>query len=293
VNNRPECIPCCLRRTIRTAHLVTSDEWLHRKILGEAMQELSRVAELVPPAELAFAVFRRASKVLGVADPYADEKHRWVEEAMGNADRIRAAVDGAPDPFVHALKLSVAANLLDWELRDDIAQGYSLKTLLDEAGDVQLDPDHVEDLRRAAAEASRVFFIHASAGELFFDRLLIERMRKPKDSVVSVVRDSATLAQATREDAEAVGLPQVARVIDPGISCLGILLSASSKGFREEYAQASLVVAKGQAVYETLEGRVAQAEETAKDVFFLLRVKCAVMARQLGAAVGDCVVEPM
>jgi uncharacterized protein with ATP-grasp and redox domains len=291
MNNRPECIACCLRRVLHTAELVTTDEWLHRKLLGEVMQDLSRVDELATPAEVIFSAARRASKTLGVLDPYGEEKRRWIEQATSNADLIRGAVDASADPFAAAVKLSVAANLLDCELREERVRGFSLVSLVEEIDGLPFASDNLEELRQAVARASSILFIHDTAGELFFDRLLIEKMQKHQQAVTSVVREAPILGDATREDAIAVGLDQVARIIDPGIDCLGVPLSAASQSFREEYAAADLVVAKGQAAYETLEGKDSQLGGEPKEIFFLLRVKCPVMARQLGVEIGDCIVE--
>ena len=299
MNNRPDCIPCCLRRVLHTADVVSDDEWLHRKILGEVMQDLCRVDELMTPAEMIFSISRKASKTLGVTDPFAAEKKRWSDEVNGNLDVIRAKVDESPDPFRKALELSLAANLIACETRDGLvraghgsASGFNLVSLLAEVDALPFADENVEDFRESVAQADRILFVHDAAGELFFDRLLIETLQKPADSVASVVRESPILGCATREDAKAFGIDEVARVIDPGIACLGVPLSACSKGFREDYAAASLVIAKGQAAYETLEGDSVELDGSAKETYFLLRVRCDVMARQLGVAVGDCVLEP-
>lgn len=292
MNNRPECLPCCLRRVLHTADKSTSDEWIHRKILAEAMQELSRTDDKATPAELMHATIRRVGKTLGVADPYQEEKRRWVHDTLGNGDWIRSIVDGAGDPFEAALHLSAAANILDCELRQDIVgKGFSLKALVEGYAAVPFAKDSVAELREALARAGKILFIHDAAGELFFDRLLIERFEKPADAVFSVVRETAILADATVEDASAVGLDRVARVITPGIDCMGIPLHFCSSEFRDHYRSADVVIAKGQACLETLEGKDARIDGAAKDVFFLLRVKCALVARHLGASVGDCMLE--
>jgi uncharacterized protein with ATP-grasp and redox domains len=291
MNNQPECIPCCLQRVLHTAGLVTDDEWLHRKILADAMQELSRADELATPAELIFTLSQRTAKTLGLSTPFADEKRRWIEETTANADLVRAAVDGSPDPFVTALKFSLAANLIDCELRENIVRGFSLKSMMSEVESLSLNAEAVEEFREAVARASSILFVHDTAGELFLDTILIEKMGKPPEACNSVVREGPVLGDATVEDALAAGLDRVARLTDPGISCLGLPLNACSQSFREEYRAADLIIAKGQAAYETLEGQDAQIDGEAREVFFLLRVKCRVMARQLGVEVGDCVVE--
>ncbi len=292
MNNQPECIPCCLRRLLHTADRKTSDDWLHRKILADGMQDLAKVDEVATPAELMHGVARRTAKALGVSDPYDDEKERWIAETTTNADWIRSVVDDKPDPFLAALHLSIAANILDCELRQDFAKGFSLKKLVSGFEKVPLALDHVEDFRQAVESAEKILFVHDAAGELFFDRLLIEKMEKPKAAVLSTLREIPVLADATRAEAEAVGLGEVAELIDVGIDCLGVPLNACSQEFREQYQSSDLVIAKGQAAYQTLEGDDLRNEGKAKSIFFLLRVKCAVTARVLGVSLGDGVLEP-
>ena len=292
MNNRPECIPCCLRRVLHTADKCTTDEWLHRKILGDAMQELARVDDKATPAEVIHGVARRITRTLGVPDPYLEEKRRWVNDATGNGDWIRSAVQGQPDPFLAAAHLSIAANILDCELRQDIVtKKFSLKSLVEHFSRIPFQKDAVEEFRQAVERAGTILFIHDAAGELFFDRLLIECFGKPPAAVFSVVRESPILADATREDAVAVGLDRVARILTPGVDCLGIPLNSCSTDFREHYRSAEVVIAKGQACFETLEGNDSRIDGAAKEIFFLLRVKCQLLARHLGVSVGDCVLE--
>jgi uncharacterized protein with ATP-grasp and redox domains len=291
MNTRAECIPCSLRRILLTAERGTSDEWLHRKILAEEMKQLARVDDSATPAEVIHAASKRVARTLGIPDPYREEKRRWIEETTSNAQWIASVVGESPDPFVAALALSAAANILDCEFRQDVVKGFSLKSLVEGFREVPFAPDSVEDLREALQKAGRVLFIHAAAGELLFDKLLIERMGKPPGAVISTVREAPVLAHATREDAEAVGLGAVAEIVDPGIDCLGLPLNACSEAYREIYRSADVVVAKGQACFETLEGRESRPEGDAREVFFLLRAKCPVVARHLGVSVGDSVLE--
>jgi hypothetical protein len=256
------------------------------------MQDLARVDDKATPAEVIHGVARRTAKTLGVHDPYLEEKKRWVSDTTGNADWIRSVVDGAPDPFLAALHLSIAANILDCELRQEqVPKSFSLKTLVEGYSSLPFARDNVEEFREAIAGAGKILYVLDSAGEAFFDRLLIEKFGKPQSAVVAVVRQSPILADATREDAVAVGISKVADVISPGIDCLGIHLSSASQELRDHFETADIVVAKGQACYETLENTDFPSGEGEKPMFFLLRVKCHLLARHLGAAVGDCVLE--
>jgi uncharacterized protein with ATP-grasp and redox domains len=288
MNYRPYCIPCFLRRTLHTVELATADEWLHRKILAETMGELSRADMEATPAELVQKIFRKTARTLGLADPYAEEKRRWLEEILANEAWIRERVNAAPDPLFLALKLTAAANQLDNELRPTL----TLKGLVEGLDSVAFEPERFPEFREAVSRAERVLYIHDTAGELFFDRLLIEKMGKPPEMVTSVVRQVPIITDATREDAQAVRLSEVAgEIIDPGIDCQGVPLGECSEEFRARHNGSDLVIVKGQAGYQTLEGQESTLGGVEKDVFFLLSVKCPVMASHFGVALMELVLE--
>ena len=132
----------------------TTDDWLHRKILADVMQDLARVDEVATPAELMHAVARKAAKALGVTDPFAEEKKSWIDDTTANADWIRSVVDEKDDSFLAALRLSIAANILDCELRQDFVPSFSLKSLVRDFEDVRFSSDHAEDFRLSYLEAA-------------------------------------------------------------------------------------------------------------------------------------------
>jgi uncharacterized protein with ATP-grasp and redox domains len=61
------------------------------------------------------------------------------------------------------------------------------------------------------------------------------------------------------------------------------ILEDCSDEFRRAYADSDLIIAKGQGNYESL-------CDTTKHIFFLLRVKCPLVAAQVDAKVGNMVV---
>lgn len=288
MNYRPYCIPCFLRRTLHTAELATADAWLHRKILGEIMADLVKADDEATPAEVIHRIFRKTAKTLGLTDPYGEEKRRWQEEVLANADWIRQKVDRSPDPLFTALKLSIAANVLDNELRPLL----TLKGLLEGLDDAPFEPECLDLFRQKTAEARSILFIHDTAGELFFDRILIEKLGKPRQAITSVVRLLPVLTDAIREEALQAGMDKVvSAIIDPGIDCQGIPLGECSEEFRRTFQAADLVLVKGQAGYQTLEDRKSPQAGAEKEIFFLLAIKCPVMAGCLGVNLGELVLE--
>ena len=81
-----------------------------------------------------------------------------------------------------------------------------------------------------------------------------------------------------------MGLDRLARLIDTGTDAPGTILGQCSAAFREVYDSADVIVAKGQANYETL-------SEEQRGIFFMLQLKCPVIARDVGAPVGSIVLQ--
>lgn len=289
--HRPECVPCCLNRILRAADRVTSDPWLRKRLLREAMEELADVDDQCTPAELMLGVFRKTERTLGSSDSFVEERRRLTQEARIVENELRSRVLSSPDPFRAAVTLSVAANVFDWELRDELYPDLGLSSLLDASRDLPISEEVLEQLREAALSSKRIFFVHDSAAELLPDRIFLEVLGKPRDRVTSVVRGLPTLADATASCATQVQLEAVSEVLALEEDCLGFPLSTIQGKVRERYQAADLVLAKGQAAFETLEGDDARLEGEAKQVFFLLRVKCALLAQHFGVRVGAGVLE--
>ena len=152
---------------------------------------------------------------------------------------------------------------------------------VDDARDGAVDEAAVAALRRAVDEARDILYLADNAGEIVFDRLLIEEM--PRDRITLVVRGSPVINDATREDAEAAGLSSLVTVIDNDSDVPGTILESCSPDFRSRFAQCDLVIAKGQGNYETLAGEN-------QNIFFLFKTKCPVIARDVGNEVGQMAV---
>ena len=84
------------------------------------------------------------------------------------------------------------------------------------------------------------------------------------------------------EDARIAGLPEIVDVIDNGSDAPGTILESCSETFCKRFDKSDLVIAKGQGNYETL-------SNINKNIFFLVRPKCNVLARHLGCELGSLV----
>ena len=143
-----------------------------------------------------------------------------------------------------------------------------------------LDTKALEEFRNATAQAKDILYLGDNAGEIVFDRLLVEQL--PCKNVTFVVKASPIINDATMEDAKMAGLTDMVSVIDNGSDAPGTILESCSQDFRRRFNEADLVISKVQGNYETLSG-------VDKNVFFILRAKCPVIARHLGCEIGSLV----
>lgn len=275
----PDCLPCLLRQTLVAARQVADDPWLHRKVLNEAMGHLQKAELDRAPAELVSEVQRLAARVLGSPDTFAGFKDRHRNEARVLEESLRARIAASAAPLREALYLAAAANAADAAVFGDVSFGDFLRTM--DAARVALDDS--ERVVADAAEAKTVLYLCDNAGEVLVDRLVIELLVAEGKAVTCVVRRGPVANEATREDAAWAKLEEVCTLVDAGVAGSGFPLALVSKEARDCFDGADLVIAKGSANYETLDGEP-------KRKYCLMCVKCGVVAHHLGVSQGDVVI---
>ena len=83
----------------------------------------------------------------------------------------------------------------------------------------------------AVKNSRKILYLCDNAGEIVFDRFLIEILRDMGKEVTAVVKGSPVINDATLDDARMVGLHECATVIDNGNDGIGTLLEACSPRF--------------------------------------------------------------
>jgi hypothetical protein len=277
-----ECIPCFLHQAAQAARHGGVDAPRQEALLRDVCQRLAGADLSVPPPCTAHEIYRLVKGATGGGDPYREVKQRFNRFVLGRLDALRRRVEEAKDPFDAAVRISIAGNLIDFGLNAAVKES-DLDGAIETALASPLAVDHVARLMEAVASAQRILYLGDNAGEIVLDRLLVERL--PRERVTFVVRGAPILNDALREDAEMAGLPGLVEVVDNGSDAPGTILERCSPDFQCRFAGADLVIAKGQGNYETLD------LITGKRMFFLLKVKCAVLARAMGVPLGSLVVK--
>ena len=272
-----DCYPCFLRQALTAARMAGASDAMEWQVVHHVLELVRDLPEGATPPELVDRVHRLVRESIGSGDPYAGAKASSTAAALDLYPRLTELVAASPNPFETAVRIAIAGNIIDLGVHDEVPD---LWATVERVLAAPLAVDDLAALRDAVAEADHVLYLADNAGETVFDRVLVEALPVP---VVYAVKGGPVLNDATRVDAEAAGLATCATVIDTGSDAPGTTAALCSSSFRAAFTRAPLVIAKGQANYETL-------SDAGPRVFCLLQVKCPVIARDAGVPVGSVVV---
>lgn len=275
-----DCIPCFVRQSLDVAQMVTEDPDLQEKIMRNALQLGIELDFSDSPPALAQKMHRMIREITGEKDPYSSLKKRFNQFALNLYPEMKNRIEESEDPLETAVRLAIAGNIIDFgvnsKLRDEEVH-HSIK----EALKAPIDRTELEKFHNRVEESSDILYLGDNAGEIVFDRLLIETI--DHDKVTFAVKGSPIINDALMEDAEETGIVDVAGVIENGADVPGTILDYCDDEFVERFWKADLVIAKGQGNYETL-------SDEDREIFFLLKAKCPVIARDIGCEIGSIVI---
>ncbi len=276
-----DCIPCFLKQALEAARLATSEVEVQQQALRVVLDKLAQISWDTSPPHIGRAVHQIIKQVSGNPDPYAILKRHSNEVALKLCQDWEKEISKMPNPFEAAVKLSLAGNIIDFGARP--GEIINIEKEIETVMEMPLSQDELSFFEKAVSLANRILFLGDNAGEIAFDEFLLKQIGPGK--VVYVVKAKPIINDATMQDAREVGLTDIVEVVDNGSDYPGTVLESCSESFRLLYEQADLIIAKGQGNYETL-------SETQRPIFFLLRVKCPVIARDIKKEVGSLVIQP-
>ena len=119
-------------------------------------------------------------------------------------------------------------------------------------------------------------------------QLLLEELYNRQKKINYVIKSNPIINDATIEDAKYAGIDKLATVIegDAGyeISAPGFIMKYSSKNFLKLFESSDMIISKGQGNYEGL-------SDVDREIFFLLVVKCPLVAGDINADVGKLILK--
>ncbi len=261
------CYLCHFRRHTENARALGDDA-----TATAFAKELMRMYLKLPEGASTLVLGEKLSKLydqyyhLGL-DRCAEEKRISNQFVVDRMDAIRSRTEKAPDPVYAGLQGAILGNYIDFSALQGEVSFEKLDQMLTMADEIALDPDVYRQLCADLEKANTLVYLTDNAGEIGFDRILAEQIHKkyPRIAITFCVKGGPVTNDATRQDAQAVGIPFP--VMDTGAALAGALWEEISPEAKRALSDADLVISKGQANVESLYG-------CGLNIYYAFLIKC-------------------
>lgn len=270
---RSDCIVCILDRYAQRVDRET-DEDKKAEYLREIMKTLLEAPDDISSPQSGVYLGKVYEKYFGKAPEtdYSEINRSFDLLMMKEMDKIEAAVRASDEPILAAIRYSLASNYIDYSAVD--VKLDELMEIMDNAAKADMDETEYGNLLKDLEHAKKVLFLHDNCGEIVIDKLLIRLIRErfPQVEVKSCVKGKQAINDATREDADLIGMSEVAEVIDTGLGIQGTPMTWVSPSLQQEFLKADVILSKGQANFETCFG-------CGLNIYYMFLCKCRAFVR--------------
>lgn len=274
----PDCVPCTLKQVLEISRILTSDEKLHDKIMDEAVRVASNYNNFTYTSEFTRELHNIVKRHTGISDPYQEIKNKSIKTAEGIYSFLKKFLDKKDDNRLYwALKISATGNIIDYAASSSI----DIEKCVEGEIEKEFKIDDTDIFAERLKKTKNILIIGDNAGETVFDRILTEELQHL--NITYAARSEPTINDATVEDAYNSGLGQYCKIISTGCSLPGIKFDEASQEFMDIFNNADIVISKGQGNFQTMY------EVVRREIFFMLKAKCYVSAKQAGVALNDYV----
>ena len=282
-----DCIPCFYRQALDAARIAGTDEIMQKQIVDIISRLIPDFPLEASPPEMGREIYSLVGKISGVKDPFKEIKENSNKFALKLYPELKQEINNSEDRLLTAVKLSIIGNIIDYGAKNSLDVPKEIDYLFQ--GNFIINNENnstifkYKQFKKALNKVNNIIYLADNAGEVVFDRLLIEELvEELGKEVIYVVKAKPIINDALIEDALFCGINKVAKITSSGSDAPGTILKYCSPEFMELYQEAELIISKGQGNYESL-------SEEDKSIFFLFKAKCPVIAKDVGCKVGDMV----
>lgn len=270
-----DCIPCFMDQALRAGRIAGIDETGIKKLLDEVGAMIKDLPLESSPPATGDLIYGKIREITGVDDPYKIIKKETIGEAKKLYPELKKIIEESDNKLLTAVRIAIAGNVIDFGVGHEFNIAEDVRAILNQEFGIL----HFDEFTASLNKTESVLYLGDNSGESVFDKLLVEELGKP---VTYVVRDVPVINDVTMQDAIDSGLDTVAELISSGSSAPAIIPDLCSREFLDLFETADMIISKGQGNYEGLSG-------IDRPIFFLLKAKCHVLAKDLGVEKGDIV----
>ena len=269
------CLPCLVNQVVKVAEMTNAAD--REGLFGKVFRFLSNLSFTETNPEIIGEIFDLLKQHTGNDDPYSETRIFYNRLFMSMMDDFTRRISRETDVFSETVKYAILGNIIDFNPIHNSSM-EDIMAWFDNAATANLTINHTEKLKSSIESGSRLLYLGDNCGEICLDMLLIKEIKRlnPLIEIYFGVRGKAIVNDSIEEDAYFVGMDKYAKIISNGDGSMGTVLSRCSEEFKNAYNEADIVIAKGQANYESL------FEDRKKNIFFLLVTKCDVISKYIG-----------
>ncbi|WP_292460710.1 DUF89 domain-containing protein [Methanothermococcus sp.] len=281
---KPECATCIVRQVVDASKEISNNEKEQFNLIKACLGVIEKIyGEDAVAAWMGTTVHRYLKKISGNPDPYKRLKDTANEIALNYLEKLKDELKLCNDynplnRIICKVKLTIAGNVIDF---GPYSTDIDINKKIEETLSGKLKIDHSKELLNDLKDANKILYICDNAGEVVFDKILIEELKNYCDVVVSV-KGAPILNDATLDDARIAGIDKIAKVITSGNDAIGVRLEESSEEFLKEFREADIIIAKGMGNFESL-----TEYDIEQPIYYIFKAKCLPIAEMVGVEVGD------
>ncbi len=283
-----QCIPCILHVRARELSKYISDRRNRVKFISKLAIDIANYASNdMNIAEIATRSFRKLKEYVGDNDPYINEK----KIANEVAEKILRDIDKEKlNNFSFLLKLATIGNSIDFGV---LGYEFSAENILEELEKAVFRINDELKLLKYLDKTKTLVYLLDNAGEVVFDRELIRFIAKKyrKMRIYVVAKSGSFQNDITFNEALKLGFLNIGdnvMLLETGTDASSIFLDEIKSELLNILVSSDLIIAKGMAHYEYLGSKDFKLR---KNIVFMLKAKCSVIASSLGVGLGEYVIK--
>jgi len=275
------CIGCIINQSVRVADALHASESLSNELTSTVTDMSKTFSFNDTPPEIASYVYEKMAQIANKKDLYDEVKEISTKKALSFVPYLEEKLKNSTDKLLTATKIAVAGNVIDLAA----AVEFDLKEELDKIFDTPFAYNNFDLLQKKLHSAKTVLLIGDNVGEHIFDCLYIKTLKKlyPNAVYFYMVRGNPIINDVTMKEALEAGFDEICEVVDSGVNTPGFVYGRANDYSRDLFDRADLIISKGMGNYECMN------DSHRREICFLLKVKCEVVAASLKKEIGDII----
>jgi len=275
------CVGCIINQSVKVADAINADDLLSHRLTSTIEKMSKSFSYDDNPPEIASYVYEKMALIANKKDLYDEVKALSTQKALSFIPFLEKKLRNSTDKLLTATKIAVAGNVIDLaaEVEFDLAQE------LEKIFETEFAHNDFLKMQRELVNAKNIVILGDNVGEHIFDYLFIQTLKElyPNASYSYVVRGTPIINDVTMKEAKEAGFDTLCSLVDSGVNTPGFAYSRANDAAKTLFDLADIIISKGMGNYECL------SDSHKSNIFFLLKVKCAVVASSLGKEIGDII----